>query len=76
MVESIGTKRTVWLFATAVLVLVTMWMIFEWVPTERNLGVVQRALYVHVPLAWISMVAVGVVAAASLMYLITGKRRW
>jgi len=76
VVESIGTKRTVWLFATAVLVLVTMWMIFEWVPTERNLGVVQRALYVHVPLAWISMVAVGVVAAASLMYLITGKRRW
>ena len=76
MVGTIRTKRTVWLFATAVMVLVTLWMIFEWVPSERNLGVVQRALYVHVPLAWISMVAVGVVAVASLMYLITGKHRW
>lgn len=76
MVSSIGPKRTTWLAITAGLVLLTLWMIFEWVPTERNLGVVQRALYVHVPLAWISMVAVGVVAVASLMYLFTGKRKW
>ncbi len=76
MVGAVGQKRTVWLVITAGLVLFTIWMIFEWVPTERNLGEIQRALYVHVPLAWISMFAVFVVAGASLAYLITGKRKW
>ena len=76
MVGAVGPKRSVWLVITAGLVLFTMWMIFEWAPTERNLGEIQRALYIHVPLAWISMVAVFIVAAASLMYLITGRRKW
>ena len=76
MVGAVGTKRAVWLVATASLVLLTIWMIFEWVPTERNLGEIQRALYIHVPLAWISMVAVFIVAGASVMYLISGKRKW
>ncbi len=76
MVGAVGQKRNVWLVITAGLVLFTIWMIFEWVPTERNLGEIQRALYVHVPLAWISMFAVFVVAGASLAYLITGKRKW
>ena len=55
----------VWLLATAALTALTLWMIFVWVPTEQNLGIVQRAVYIHVPIAWVSMVAIVLVAAAA-----------
>ncbi len=76
MNSSVVGKREIWLLLTAASVLFTMWMVFQWVPTEQSLGIVQRALYVHVPLAWISMVAVVIVAGASVAYLRTGKQKW
>ena len=64
------------LLAGAVLMMVTLYLVFMWVPTERTLGVSQRIFYFHVPLAWIGMVSIMVVAVASLMHLVTGKDRW
>ncbi|MBI4306410.1 MAG: cytochrome c biogenesis protein CcsA [Chloroflexi bacterium] len=55
---------------------ITLWMIFIWVPTEANLGVIQRALYFHVPIAIISLVAVVLVAIGSVTYLVTNRARW
>lgn len=68
--------HTTWLLATAALTAFAMWLIFIWVPTEQNLGIVQRAVYVHVPLAWLSMVCIVLVAISSVIYLITRKRSW
>ena len=53
-----------------------MWMVFLWVPTETNQGAIQRALYVHVPTAWVSMVAIIAVAIFSVIYLLNGRERW
>ncbi len=53
-----------------------LWMMFVWVPTDINQGVVQRILYIHVPVAWVSMVAIVGVAAASVIYLITKNETW
>jgi heme exporter protein C len=36
----------------------------------------QRIIYFHVPIAWLSMLAFGVTAIASIVYLITTKRLW
>jgi heme exporter protein C len=36
----------------------------------------QRIIYFHVPIAWLSMLAFGVTAIASVVYLITSKRLW
>jgi heme exporter protein C len=36
----------------------------------------QRIIYFHVPIAWLSMLAFGVTAVASVVYLITSKRLW
>ncbi len=54
----------------------SIWMIFFWVPTEVNQGAIQRIVYLHVPVAWGSMVAIIAVAAASVLYLRTNKERW
>lgn len=46
-----------------------MWMIAFYAPTEREMGVVQRIFYIHLPSAWIAFLAFGVVALASIGYL-------
>lgn len=55
--------------------IVTLWMVFFWVPTEARQGVVQRIFYLHVPSAWVAFMAFGVVAIASAVYLWLGDER-
>jgi heme exporter protein C len=50
-------------------VIFTHWMVFFWVPTEATMGIVQRANYVHVPMAWITLLAFALAAFASAIYL-------
>lgn len=68
--------QTVLHVATLVAMGFAIWMMFVWVPTDINQGVVQRILYIHVPVAWVSMVAIVGVAGASVLYLITKKETW
>lgn len=56
------------LLAAASLV-ATFWMIFFYAPTEREMGIVQRIFYVHVPSAWVAFLAFGIVALCSAGYL-------
>lgn len=73
-------KRTGWV-GTAVALLgvalstLVLWMVFFWVPTEANQGVVQRIFYMHVPAAWVAFMAFGIVAFASAVYLWLGDER-
>ena len=52
-----------------IVMLISLWMVFFWVPTERLMGVVQRIFYVHVPSAWIAFLAFFLVAICSALYL-------
>ncbi len=66
-----GTRRwglVLSLLATAAL-LWSLYMVFFFAPTEREMGVVQRIFYVHVPSAWVAFLAFGIVALCSLGYL-------
>jgi heme exporter protein C len=51
------------------LVLVQLWMVFFWVPTEVTMGVVQRIFYVKIPAAWVGYLAFGMAALCSGVYL-------
>ena len=55
---------------------VTLYLVFFWVPTEQNLGVSQRIFYFHVPLGWLGMISILIVAVASGMHLKTKKEKW
>jgi heme exporter protein C len=60
------------------LVFVTMlgalWLVFMVVPTEREMGIVQRIFYFHVSSAWVAYLGFFLVAGASAVYLWTGER--
>jgi heme exporter protein C len=45
-------------------------------PTDRLQGPAQRIFYIHVPAAWIGMLAFLVVFVASIAYLVTRSSRW
>lgn len=71
-----GFTRDTLLIASALLMALTLYLVYFWAPTEQNLGVSQRIFYFHVPLGWIGMVSIIVVAVASVMHLFTGWQRW
>ena len=50
--------------------------IFLWVPTEKEMGVVQRIFYFHVPSAISAFLAFFVVFIASIQYLRTREEKW
>ena len=61
---------------SAAMMLVVLYLIFIWVPTERNLGVSQRIFYFHVPIAWVAFLAFFVVLVGSVGYLWKRTSKW
>lgn len=61
---------------SAAMMLVTLYLIFLWVPTEKNLGVSQRIFYFHVPLAWVGFLAFFFVLVGSVGYLWKRTEGW
>lgn len=57
-------------------ILLSLYMIFIYVPTETDMGVVQRIFYYHVPLAWLSFLAFFFVFVGSIGYLWRKKQHW
>jgi heme exporter protein C len=53
-----------------------LYMVFVYVPTEKNSGIVQRIFYFHVPVAWISFLAFFITFIASVLYLWKHKAKW
>ena len=72
-----GSGRSIeWFGVVALLALVAAQLLGVLTsPPERDMGHLQKILYVHVPAAWNAFMAFFVVAVASLMYLWKGRER-
>lgn len=66
-----GTRRAAAVVAVlaAAALITALWMVFFYAPTEAEMGVVQRIFYIHVPSAWVALMAFGIVALCSAGYL-------
>ena len=56
--------------------LIALGAIFLWVPTEKEMGIVQRIFYFHVPSAFSSFLAFFLVFIGSIQYLRTREDKW
>jgi heme exporter protein C len=54
--------------------LAALYLVFMVVPTEREMGIVQRIFYFHVSSAWVAFLGFFLVAGASAVYLWNGSR--
>ena len=59
-----------------ILMVAALYMVFIYVPTDKNTGVIQRIFYFHVPLAWIGFLAFLVVFVCSILYLMKRDIKW
>src|SRR2546427_13089239 len=56
--------------------MVSIWMIFMYAPTDAIQGQPQRIFYFHVPMAWLGMLGFVIVAIAGIGYLVKKDERW
>ena len=56
--------------------MISIWMIFLYAPTDAVQGNAQRIFYFHVPMAWIGMLAFVVLTVAGIGYLWKKDERW
>jgi heme exporter protein C len=63
----------IFVIVAALLMLINLYNIFIFVPTEASMGIVQRIFYFHVPSAFIAFVAFAVTFVYSILFL--AKRR-
>jgi heme exporter protein C len=63
-------------WASAIAIIVALFLVFVYAPTERIMGHVQRIFYFHVSTAWVGFFAFFVTLIASVIYLGKGTRRW
>src|SRR5947208_8412925 len=66
--------RRVFPAVTCVTMLAALYLIFMVVPTEQQMGIVQRIFYFHVSSAWMAFLGFFLVASASAVYLWNGAR--
>ena len=67
---------TLALAAGAALMVVDLYLIFMWAPTEQVMGHVQRVMYFHVPIAWVAFLSFFIVFLASIAYLWKRDPKW
>lgn len=71
------TRLAPWLGAATLILMVTsLYLVFEYVPTAAEQGIVQRIFYFHVPCAWVAFAAFGLVAISGVFYLWLGDQLW
>ncbi len=73
---SYQTLRKYLLGLSFVLIMVSLYLVFIYVPTERTMGIVQRIFYFHVPVAWVSFLAFFIVFIGSILYLWKRTKKW
>ena len=61
---------------TAAAMVISLYLVFVYVPTERTMGIVQRIFYFHVPSAWVGFLAFLVAFIAGIAYLMRRQWRW
>ena len=72
-------STTIWSLvsiATLVLFAVTLYMIFVVAPVEKQMGIVQKIFYFHVPSAYAMYIGFTVAAVGSAVYLLKRDPRW
>ena len=69
-------KRNVLLILGLALMVVSLYLVFVWVPTEKEMGIVQRIFYLMVPVGWLALLSFLVVFIGSILYLMKRQSRW
>jgi heme exporter protein C len=57
------------LILSLIFMMAALFMVFIYVPTDKEMGAIQRIFYFHVPVAWVAFIAFFITFIASIAYL-------
>ena len=69
-------KRNILLWLSVALMVISLYMVFIYAPTEQTMGIVQRIFYLMVPVAWLALLAFIVIFISSILYLTKKESKW
>ena len=69
-------KKYILLGLSLVLMVTSLYLVFIYVPTEREMGIVQRIFYLMVPTAWLALLSFFMVFVGSILYLAKREGKW
>lgn len=69
-------KRNILLAVGFLLMLLSLYLIFVYVPTEKEMGIVQRIFYLMVPSGWLAMLSFVIIFICSILYLKNRRTKW
>lgn len=69
-------KRNILFGLSFIMMMITLYLVFVWVPTITEMGIIERIFYLMVPMGWLSLLAFVITGFGSIMYLIKRHSRW
>ncbi len=69
-------KRNILLWLSLALMVTALYLVFVYVPTEKEMGIVQRIFYLMVPMGWLALLSFLVVFISSILYLVKRESKW
>ncbi len=69
-------KRNILLWLSLALMVAALYLVFVYVPTEKEMGIVQRIFYLMVPMGWLALLSFLIVFIGSIFYLVKRESRW
>lgn len=69
-------KRKVLLWLSLALMMASLYLVFIYVPTEKEMGIIQRIFYLMVPMGWLALLAFLIVFIGSILYLVKRTSKW
>ena len=69
-------KRNILLGLSLALMMTTLYLVFIYVTTEAEMGIVQRIFYIMVPSGWLAMLSFIIIFVSSILYLTKREGKW
>lgn len=69
-------KRNILFGLSVVLMMTALYLVFIYVSTERDMGIVQRIFYIMVPSGWLAMLSFVIIFISSILYLTKREGKW
>ncbi len=69
-------KSNILLGLSFVLMVTALYLVFVYVPTEKEMGIVQRLFYLMVPMGWLALLSFIIIFISSIRYLMKRESKW
>ncbi len=69
-------KKNILLGLGFALMVASLYLVFVYVPTEKEMGIIQRIFYLMVPMGWLAMLSFFIVFLSSIFYLAKREGKW